>query len=100
MKHRRAAHPGVLMLLENNPYPQDPRVHRETRALVEAGYRVSVIAPADKEQGWRKREVVDGVHVYRYPAPPEAQGPLGYLVEYGYSLLATFFLSLVVFFRR
>lgn len=87
----------VLMLLENNPYPQDGRVRREAQALIEAGYRVSVICPKSKGQPWQ--EIVDGVRAYRYPAPPEARSFLGYLWEYGYSLIAAFILSLFVFLR-
>ena len=60
----------VLMLVENNCYPRDPRVRREAEALTRAGYRVSVISPARPRQRWR--ETIDGVHVYRFPAPPPA----------------------------
>jgi glycosyltransferase involved in cell wall biosynthesis len=88
----------VLMLLENNPYPQDGRVRREAHVLLAAGYRVSVIAPAGPQQPWL--EYVNGVAVYRYPEPPEAQGFMGYLWEYGYSLVAAFVLSLFVFFYK
>lgn len=84
----------VVMLLENNPYPQDPRVRREATALVAAGYQVSVICPCAPDH--TKRQVLDGVHVYRYPAPPSAIGFFSYLVEYAYSLIAAFILSLVV----
>ena len=87
----------VLMLLENNPFPQDDRVRREAIALVTAGYRVSVIAPRRTGQPWR--ETVRGVHVSRIPAPPKAAGFVGYLWEYGYSLLTTFFVSWLVFLR-
>jgi glycosyltransferase involved in cell wall biosynthesis len=87
----------ILMLLENNPYPQDGRVRREALALAAAGYRVTVIAPADKGQS--RRETVNGVSVYRYPPPPAGNGLWGYLVEYGWSLLATFALTLVVLVR-
>ena len=65
----------VLMLLENHNYPQDPRVRGEARALSDAGYRVSVICPAGP--GQPRREKVDGVLVYRYPAPPAVDGTLG-----------------------
>lgn len=88
----------VLMLLENNPYPQDSRVRREARTLAEAGYQVSVICPAAAEQGWR--EIVDGVYVCRFPAAPPANGVLGYCWEYVYSLTAIFLLSLFVCLRR
>src|SRR5438105_8069157 len=60
----------VLMLVENNSYPQDPRVRHEARALTDAGYQVTVISPAGPRQRWR--ETIDGVHGYRSPAPPQA----------------------------
>lgn len=88
----------ILMLLENNPYPQDVRVRKEAMSLVDAGYRVTVISPKKPDQSWF--EVVNQVHAYRYPAPPDADSLLGYLWEYGYSLVATFLISLVVFFRQ
>jgi glycosyltransferase involved in cell wall biosynthesis len=87
----------VLMLLENNPYPQDARVRREAKTLTDAGYQVTIICPSDPKQPWR--ELVDGVRVYRYPAPPPSSGVLGYLWEYGYSMSAAFILSFFVFFR-
>jgi len=88
----------VLMLVENNWYPQDFRVRREARALAEAGYQVTVISP--KRSGQRWRETVDGVHVYRYPAPPQTSGLIGYVFEYGYSTVAFFILSLLVYVRE
>lgn len=88
----------VLMLLENNCFPQDVRVRNEANALTEAGYQVSVICPT--RPGMAKRELVKGVAVYRFAQPPEANGLVGYLWEYGYSMLAAFVLSLVVYFER
>src|SRR5688500_7471011 len=90
--------PRVLMLLENNPYPRDYRVRREASALTGGGYHVTVIAPAARGQRWH--EVVDGVTVYRFPAPPAANGFAAYLLEYGYAMVATFALSLLVFCRQ
>ena len=91
--------PGrVLMLLQNNSYPQDARVRHEASALVEAGYQVTVIAPARRGQRWR--ETIDGVRVYRFPAPRQASGAMGYLFEYGYSMVALFALSVLVYFRE
>lgn len=84
----------VLMLLENQPYPQDHRVRREAVALVREGYRVSVICPATGAQACH--EVVDDVRVHRFCAPPRATGFLGYLWEYGYCTVMSFFLSLRV----
>ena len=44
--------------------------------------------------------MLNTVHVYRFPPPPAVGGVLGYLWEYGYSMAATFILSLVVFVRH
>jgi glycosyltransferase involved in cell wall biosynthesis len=88
----------ILMLLENLPFPQDLRVRREAYALTAAGYRVTVICPSGKGQS--SREIVNGVAVYRYPAPRTSQGFLSYLWEYAYSMAASFLLSLVVLFRE
>jgi glycosyltransferase involved in cell wall biosynthesis len=88
----------VLMLLENNPYPKDARVRMEAQALVSAGHKVSVICPSGPTQP--RRELLDGVHLYRFPAPSAANGFLGYLWEYGYSTVATFIISLFIFLRE
>ena len=88
----------ILMLLENLPFPQDLRVRREAYALAAAGYRVTVICPSAK--GQPSREIINGVAVYRYPAPPPAKGLLSYPWEYAYSMAASLCLSLVAFFRQ
>ena len=66
------------MLLENNGYPGDTRVRREALALVDAGFKVTVIAP--KEGPQEPYEVVNGVSVYRYPAPHEHDSVIGFCV--------------------
>lgn len=88
----------VLMLLENNPYPQDPRVRNEAETLAAAGYEVSVIAPAGPRQPFRER--VGNVEVRRYRPPRAVPGALGYVWEYGYSLVAVWVLSLGVWLSR
>jgi glycosyltransferase involved in cell wall biosynthesis len=90
-------HNRVLMLLENCSFPQDVRVFPEACALVSHGYQVSVICPAHSGESWR--EIVNGVHVFRYPGPPAIGSSLGYIWEYGYSLIATWMISLRVFIR-
>ncbi len=52
------------------------------------GSQVVVICPGDP--GRPLYEAIDGVQVYRYPAPPAAGSFLGYVWEYGYTLTATF----------
>ena len=86
------------MLLENLPFPQDLRVRREAFALSSAGYQVTVICPSAK--GQLSREIVNGVRVYRYPAPSTGNGLLSYVWEYAYSMAASFVLSLGAFFRE
>ncbi|MFB3814497.1 MAG: glycosyltransferase family 4 protein [Terriglobales bacterium] len=88
----------VLMLLENCSYPRDRRVSGEAKALREAGYEVSVIAPATPRQP--VRETVQGVEVYRYTPPRSGEGPVGYVWEYAYSMTVTFLLCVRVFMHR
>ena len=94
----RRADGRVLILVENNAYPQDTRVRQEANALVTAGYEVTVIAP--RFMGQPFSEAVAGLHVLRYPAPRQGRGVLGYLFEYGYSLLVMFLLTIVVWWTR
>jgi glycosyltransferase involved in cell wall biosynthesis len=76
----------VLILVENLPVPLDRRVWLEATTLTQAGYAVSVICPTGR--GWDARfEEIDGVHIWRYPAPPEAHaGALAYAREWGTAL--------------
>lgn len=93
-----SANNRILMLLENQPYPQDHRVRREAAALAAAGYSVSVICPSSPGQCWQ--ETLGDVRVYRFRAPSPANSFLGYLWEYGYSTAASFAMSLLVFFSE
>jgi glycosyltransferase involved in cell wall biosynthesis len=80
------ASPGkVLIIVENLPVPFDRRVWMESTTLAAAGYAVSVICPMGK--GYEKPfEVIDGIHIYRHPLPPEVSSSAGYLREYGAAL--------------
>lgn len=72
----------VLIVVENLPVPLDRRVWLEATTLVEAGYEVSVICPMGR--GWDLAyEEIQGVHIYRFPQPHEAQsGAIAYAREY------------------
>lgn len=76
----------ILIVVENLPVPLDRRVWLEATTLVEAGYQVSVLCPTGR--GWDSLyEVIDGVHIYRHLAPPEAHsGAVDYAREYGHAL--------------
>ncbi|QKT02454.1 glycosyltransferase family 4 protein [Ectothiorhodospiraceae bacterium 2226] len=89
----------VLIIVENLPVPFDRRVWQEARTLRDAGYQVAVICPIGK--GYDARyEVIDDIHIYRHRLPMEAEGALGYAVEYGWALAAQFYLACKVFFTR
>ena len=89
----------VLILVENLPSPFDRRVWQEANALRDAGYGVSIICPTGK--GYEKHfEEIDGIAIYRYALPMEAEGALGYALEYSMALFWTFVLSWKVLFTR
>ncbi len=79
--------PRILMLLGNNEFPQDERVRREARSLVEAGYRVAVIAP--RAAGQASREWVNGVLTYRYWRNITPRTGIGYFLEYAITMTMT-----------
>ena len=83
----------VLIVVQNLPVPLDRRVWLEATTLVAHGYQVSVICPTGK--GWEAPyEEIEGVHIYRYPEPPEAHsGALAYGREWGLSLWRMFWLA-------
>ena len=85
----------VLILVENLPSPFDRRVWQEATTLAANGYAVSIICPTGK--GYEARyEEIEGIHLYRYRLPLEAEGAKGYLVEYSVALFQTLRLALKV----
>ncbi len=86
----------VLIVVENLPVPLDRRVWLEATTLVAHGCHVSVICPTGRT--WTKLyEEIEGVHIYRYPEPPEAHsGALAYAREYGLALWHMFRLARIV----
>src|SRR5262245_10527381 len=85
----------VLILVENLPSPFDRRVWQEATTLRDAGYGVSIVCPTGK--GCEKKfESIDGIDIHRYALPHEAEGALGYLIEYSAALAFSFFLSLKI----
>ncbi|NOY16065.1 MAG: glycosyltransferase family 4 protein [Gammaproteobacteria bacterium] len=89
----------VLIIVENLPSPFDRRVWQEATTLLEAGYEVSIICPTGK--GYEKKhEVIDGVYIYRHNLPLEAEGAMGYLMEYSAALFWEFILAWRVLLTR
>lgn len=82
----------VLIIVENLPVPFDRRVWMEATTLQKAGYQVSVISP--KGDGFEKDyEIINGIHIYRHPLPPETNSVIGYIQEYSWSLIWEFRLA-------
>ena len=83
----------VLIVVENLPVPLDRRVWLEATTLHAHGYEVSVICPMGR--GWNAPyERIEGVHIHRYPEPPEAHsGAVAYAREYGHALRHMFRLA-------
>jgi glycosyltransferase involved in cell wall biosynthesis len=105
----------ILMMVENY-FPQDTRVKNEADLLTNAGYHVSVIAL--RKKGQPRREIVNGIEVYRVPRLElfkktatanlnrgalfllKLRASLGYLTEYCYFTVACLLVTSYVFVRR
>jgi len=89
----------VLIIVENLPCPFDRRVWQEARTLSASGYVVSIICP--KAPGYEKSfERIDDIDIHRHALPTEADGVLGYALEYSVALAMEFWLSLKILFGR
>jgi glycosyltransferase involved in cell wall biosynthesis len=62
----------ICIVVQNLPVPFDRRVWLECRALRDAGY-----------------QVLDGVHLFKYPVFPPITRQVMFIAEYAYSILAT-----------
>lgn len=90
----------VLMVLENCPALADNRIWPEAKALHEYGFQVSIIGPKGILTHRESYLCVDGIHIYQYRLPANANGFRGYLTEYGVALCMTFWLSIKVWLRH
>lgn len=79
-------------------YPRDPRVRRETEALIEAGHRVDVICL--KRNGEPDRESVGGAQVYRLPLQHKRAGRFHYFWSYLYFTWLAFFTLSILYMRK
>ena len=93
-----AKNPSVLIIVENLTVPLDRRVWQEAQTLREAGYTVSVICPKGGNYT-ASYEILEGIHIFRHPMPYEADGALGYAIEYAWALTWEFALSLKAYFK-
>jgi glycosyltransferase involved in cell wall biosynthesis len=79
--------PRTLTIVQNLPVPFDRRVWLECQALTAAGYDVTVVCPKGKNDPGH--QILDGVTLLKYRPYAPGGGPLGFVVEYAYSFLAT-----------
>ena len=90
-----ARRPNVLIIVENIPVSMDHRVTKQVESLIHHGYRVTVITRRDsRNQAFAERLPV---RLLEYQPPPSVPGRAGYLIEYGYSLIAATVLALRAF---
>ena len=89
----------VLIIVENLPVPFDRRVWQEATTLANNGYIVSIICPKTKEYP-KGFEILESIHIYRHPLPVEADGAIGYALEYSIALFWQFILALKILFTQ
>jgi glycosyltransferase involved in cell wall biosynthesis len=89
----------VLIIVENQAVPFDRRVWREACSLHEKGYEVTVLCPRRKGS-LKGYELIDGIRVYRHPAPAEGSTPFGYLWEYAWALFWEFWYTSWIYLRH
>ncbi|MDO9536709.1 MAG: glycosyltransferase family 4 protein [Thermoplasmata archaeon] len=69
---------NVLMLL-SNPFRPDPRVYKEAKSLITAGYDVTILC-WDREQAHPVEEIIDGIKIIRL-GPASGYGKSGDFVR-------------------
>lgn len=90
--------PRVLVIVQNLSVPTDRRVWMECRALVTAGFVVSVICPREDDEP--RTRFLDGVWIHTYRPPAATSGLASYVAEFAYCWLRTALLSLRVLRRQ
>lgn len=90
----------ILFIVENLSFPFDRRVYREAISLKEKGYNISVISPKGIERDKNSFEIFEGIHVYRYPLIVISKKRFDYLLEYLFSFIFIFLLSLKILIEK
>src|SRR5512132_2169334 len=76
----------VLILVQNEPVPSDRHVWNQCRALVRAGYDVTVVCPKGHDRDQGAFEELEDVAIHRYDARHADGGPIGFGIEYASAL--------------
>lgn len=83
----------IVIIVQNLTVPFDRRVWLESRTLKAAGYDVTVVCPTGGPHTAR-REELEGIRIYRYPAPGPTSHTLSYLWEFLYCWIRSAWLVL------
>ena len=76
----------ILILIQNEPAPSDRHVWNQSRALVRAGYDVTIVCPKGQDRDREEFERLEGVDIHRYDARQADGGTLAFGVEYASAL--------------
>jgi len=68
-----------ICVIRHGYFPQDPRVRKEIKALLEEGYKIDVICLRDKYD--QLFDVWQGVKVYRVPLRHQRLGFIHYILS-------------------
>ena len=82
--HLRGKRVGMITF---SSYPNDPRPRRALDALLNEGMSADMICLADEEEA--RREVLDGVSIFRVPIKHHRGGKLSYAYQYFSFILAS-----------
>lgn len=88
----------VLMIVQNQYFEHDRRVRQEAYALVDEGFQVCVIAPKEKGKRWVYHD--RNILIYHFPIFEIKAGVWGYVLEFGWSFIVIFLLSMWIWIRH
>lgn len=84
----KSQHNMNVCVIRHGYFPEDPRVLKEVRTLIDSGFSVDVICLKRKGQG--RFEIIENINVYRLSHAHKRASLLMYLYEYGLSFVKMF----------
>jgi len=87
-----------IAFIRQAPFPDDPRVRKEVKALLEVGFEIDVICTA--REGEKRFELWKGVRIFRVPLGHRRGRIFRYLLEYIIFFIRASFLISRLHFRR
>ena len=87
-----------ICVIRRGFFPQDPRVNKEVRTLVEYGFNVDVVCLKKRNQSLKEKS--EPSNIYRIPAPHIKRGIVKYTFEYLYFFIAAFIVVNILNLRK